>query len=278
MGFWTIVFAQPYRGRAIPFHFGVYSEKTLNREAQSSRDLRWRKLAWEIEELVGEDLPLVFDRESSAQPWLETMDEAGLRCVVRLSTASGVKVKDGGGKEIPPVVGKGKTKHIREAYYRGEVEVKVAGVWQEGQKEPSWVMGNSPSRQQLIEVYQERMKIEQGFRDNESLLNLDKVMNKKQEQLEITLALVFLAYGSGLTIGEEARDEAYGGGGGGGEGKAPGGKGSGRKRHRKWQLYWGLLVLLKKRLRFELEQWQVVLRRALEIWRGRLFAPLPGSV
>jgi hypothetical protein len=25
-GFWMIVFAQPYRGRAIPFHFGLYSE------------------------------------------------------------------------------------------------------------------------------------------------------------------------------------------------------------------------------------------------------------
>ncbi len=29
LGFWMIVFAQPYRGRAIPFHFGIYSERTL---------------------------------------------------------------------------------------------------------------------------------------------------------------------------------------------------------------------------------------------------------
>jgi hypothetical protein len=228
LGFWTIVFAQPYRGRAIPFHFGVYSEETLNREAQSSRNLQWRKLVWEIKELVGGDVPLVYDREFSAQQWLETMNEAGLHYVVRLNTASRVKIKDEGGKEIPLVVGKGKTKHIRKAYYRGEVEVKVSGVWQKGQKEPLWVMGNSPSCEQLIEVYQERMKIEQSFRDNKSLLNLDKVMNKKREQLEITLALVFLAYGLGLMIGEEARDEAYGGGGGGGGGggdeKETGGK------------------------------------------------------
>jgi hypothetical protein len=40
LGFWTIVFAQPYRGRAIPFHFGVYSEATLN-EQITSRNLEW---------------------------------------------------------------------------------------------------------------------------------------------------------------------------------------------------------------------------------------------
>jgi len=73
------------------------------------------------------------------------------------------------------VAGQGKTKHIRKAYYRGEVEVKVAGVWEKGQNEPLWVMGNSPSCERLIEVYQERMKLEQGFRDNKSLLNLKRL-------------------------------------------------------------------------------------------------------
>jgi hypothetical protein len=37
-------------------------------------------------------------------------------------------------------------------------------------------------------------------------------MNKKRGHLEITLALVLLAYGLGLMIGEAARDEVYGGG------------------------------------------------------------------
>jgi len=36
-------------------------------------------------------------------------------------------------------------------------------------------MGNSPSCERLIEVYQERMKLEQGFRDNKSLLNLKRL-------------------------------------------------------------------------------------------------------
>ncbi len=56
------------------------------------------------------------------------------------------------------------------------------------------------------------MKIEQTFKDSKGLLNIEKVMNKQREQLESILALMLLAYGSGVVmIGEAARDEAYGG-------------------------------------------------------------------
>jgi len=216
LGFWMIVFAQPYRGRAVPFHFGTYSEATIAEEA-TSRNLQWRSLAWEIKELVGEQTPLVFDREFSAQRWLETLEEAGLQWVVRLNTKNRVKIKDEEGEEVPLFVEEGGEKHVEGAYYRGEVKVNVAGVRVEGSKEPLWVMGNLPPAS-LIEVYLVRMKIEQTFKDAKSLLSVEKVMSKRRGQLETTLALVLLAYGLGLMIGEGARDEAYYGGGGGGGG------------------------------------------------------------
>ena len=173
-------------------------------------------MVWEIKELVGELTPLVFDREFSAQGWLETLEEAGLEWVVRLNTKNRVKLKDEEGQEIPLFVEKGERKQIEGAYYRGEVKVNIAGVWLEGFKEPLWLIGNlAPSR--LAEVYLRRMKIEQTFKDAKSLLNIEKVMSKRREQLEVTLALVLLAYGLGLMIGEGARDEAYSGGGGGNE-------------------------------------------------------------
>jgi hypothetical protein len=86
--------------------------------------------------------------------------------------------------------------------------VNVAGVWGEGFKEPLWVMGDLPPGR-LVEVYSERMKIEQTFKDAKSLLEMEKAMNKKRSQLEATLALVLIAYALGLMVGEEARDEAY---------------------------------------------------------------------
>jgi hypothetical protein len=208
LGFWTIVFAQPYRGRAVPFHFGVYSEATLNEEL-TSRNLEWRELFWEIKELVGET-PLVFDREFSAQRWLETLEEARCEWVVRLNTKSGVKITDEQGEKIPLLVEKGETREMKGAYYRGQVKVNVAGVWPKNQKEPLWVMG-SLKPDKLLEVYEKRMKIEQTFKDAKSLLNIEKVMSKRRGHLMSTLALVLLAYGLGLMIGETARDEAYGG-------------------------------------------------------------------
>ncbi len=206
LGFWMVVFAQPYRGRAIPFHFGIYSEKTLNEEP-TSRNLRWRELLWEVKDLVGET-PLVFDREFSAQRWLKALEEAGCKWVVRLNTKSGVKFADEEGDEVPLSVEKGEKRNIKGAYYRGETKANVAGVWRKGCREPLWVMGNLPP-EELVEVYEERMKIEQTFKDSKSLLDVEKVMSKKRGQLEITLALVLLAYGLGLMVGEAARDEAY---------------------------------------------------------------------
>lgn len=121
LGFWMVVFAQPYRGRAIPFHFGVYSEATLNEEV-TSRNLEWRELMmWEIKELVGET-PLVFDREFSAQRWLEALEEAGCEWVVRLNTKSGVKItNEFEGEEIPLVIEKGEKCEMEGVYYRGQV-------------------------------------------------------------------------------------------------------------------------------------------------------------
>lgn len=210
LGFWTIVFAQPYRGRAIPFHFGVYSEATLN-EQLTSRNLEWRELFWQVKELVGET-PLVFDREFSAQRWLEMLEEARCEWVVRLNTKSGVKLTDEQGEEIPLLIEKGEKREIKGAYYRGEVKVNVGSVWLKNQKEPLWVMG-SLKPEELLEVYKKRMKIEQTFKDSKSLLNLEKVMSKRRGHLMSTLALVLSAYGLGLMIGEAARDEAYGGAG-----------------------------------------------------------------
>lgn len=166
LGFWAVVFAQPYRGRAIPFHFGVYSEATLNEEV-TSRNLQWRSLVWEIKDLVGET-PLIFDREFSAQRWLKALEEAGCEWVVRLNTKSRVKLKDAEGEEVPLFVGEGERKQMEGVYYRGEVKVNVAALWREGQKEPLWVMGSLPP-ERLVEVYAKRMKIEQTFQGRQEL-------------------------------------------------------------------------------------------------------------
>ncbi|MEZ0347675.1 MAG: transposase, partial [Thermus sp.] len=83
----------------------------------------------------------------------------------------------------------------------------------EGMREALWVMGNLPPGE-LLEVYEERMKIEEGFRDLKGHMGFAGVMSKGWEAMEKTLALVALAYGVGLLVGEEARRRLKGGAGG----------------------------------------------------------------
>ena len=56
--------------------------------------------------------------------------------------------------------------------------MNVAGVKREGHKEPLWVMGSLPPGELLRTYDEERMKLDQSFKDTKSLLNLEKVMNK----------------------------------------------------------------------------------------------------
>jgi hypothetical protein len=72
-----------------------------------------------------------------------------------------------------------------------------------------------------------------------------KIMNKKREQMKKVVALVLLGYALGLLVGEALRDRMYSGNGRGGNNTHPPSELKGRK----WQLYWGLFVLLKQKLR-----------------------------
>ncbi len=58
------------------------------------------------------------------------------------------------------------------------------------------------------------MKTDESFKDVKNLLDLEKIMNKKREQMEKVVALVLLASAIGLLVGEALRERVYGGNGG----------------------------------------------------------------
>jgi len=88
----------------------------------------------------------------------------------------------------------------RGLYCKGEIEVNLAGEWKERFEGPLWVITNLGPAEGL-RIYKARMKIDEGFNDLKSLLNLERVMNKKHEQMEKVVALVLLAYAIGLLVG-----------------------------------------------------------------------------
>jgi hypothetical protein len=137
--------------------------------------------------------------------------------------------------------------HYEGVYYKGKVKVNLAGKWEKGFEEPLWVIGSlKPS--ELLRVYSLRGKIDESFRDLKNLLNLGKIMNKKQVNMEKMVALVVLAYVIGFLIGEGIRDWEYGG-------------------SRKWKLYSGLFILLKRKVTLTRDVLLKVLESAFMIFR-----------
>jgi hypothetical protein len=206
LGFSMLTLACPYKGRALPFAFIIYSEATLSQE-ETSRNLEHRRLFGQVKELLG-DLPLVLDREFSYEGMYREADEEGVRYVIRLNTGNRATITDGEGNRILLSLSPGEKVFYKGVFYKGKVRGNLAGEWREGFKEPLWVFSNIDP-EEALEIYRARMKIDEAFRDLKSLLGLEKIMNKKQENLEKMIALLLLAYGIGLLVGEGIREEVY---------------------------------------------------------------------
>ena len=134
-GYWLLLLATAYHGRAIPFAFVSYSSKTINDEASSRNREHFSAFA-QVKQLLGER-PLVLDREFSYLELLETLLAEGVNFVIRLNV--GVKLFDGEGQAVALSVTKGETRILNKVFYKGKVFANVIGVWQKGFSEPLWV-------------------------------------------------------------------------------------------------------------------------------------------
>jgi hypothetical protein len=243
-GFWLLVLATPYRGRALPCHLLSYSSRTIAQGA-GSRNLHHWEAFDALKDLLG-DKPLVLDRDFSYLELLQYCVHAQVNFVIRLNLRSHPpKLYTAEGREVTLMLGIGQQEVYYQLRYRNQVPVNLIGIWRQGMREPVWVMSNlAPER--ALEIYLGRMKIEEAFRDLKSLLGLDRLMNKTQHNMEQLAALTMIAYAVGLLVGEALRDELYGppppeaGG--------PTQPATRTPAQRKWQRYSGLFILLKHKL------------------------------
>ncbi len=250
VGFQALLLATPYEGRAIPFNFITYSSKTIGSE-MSSRNKEHGRAIGELKELLGDKI-LVLDREFSYEWFFEELVEAGIQFVIRLKTGNKPTILNEEGEKVSLTVARGKKEHYQGVYYKNNVEVNLAGRWDKGFNEPMWVISSlklKPS--EALEIYGLRMKIEECFRDVKSLLDLDKIMNKKRGNMEKMMALVLLSYSIGLLIGEEIRERLY----------------TGRKR----KLFSGLFILLKRKDSVLKEIWKDIMNAVYSIFTRIVF-------
>jgi hypothetical protein len=275
-GFWLMVLATPFRGRALPCGFVTFSSRTLAERGESRNQHHLRAFA-QIKDLLG-DKPLVLDRDFSYLDLLEHLTAARVNFVIRLNRRSHPpKLLNAEGRDADLSLKPGETVVLRDIRYKGKVRLNLIGRWKKGLSEPLWVMTNLEP-QQGLQIYLGRMKIEQSFRDLKSLLHLDQVMNKRQALMEKMVALVLMAFSIGLWVGEGLRDEAYG--------PAPepstkcsrkkGRRPSKRERRlgRKWKRYSGLFVLLKQKLDLPAERLRHVLHSARDSFINLVYHPV----
>jgi hypothetical protein len=246
-GYWLLVLSTPYRGRSIPFSFVVYSSRTIGEQITSRNQEHYRCFE-EVKQLLG-NRPLVLDREFSYHDLMEILTVEHINFVIRLNVGKGVRITDVGGRLVDLSIQPGEKVIRPNVYYLGKVKVNLIGFMQKGLSKPLWII-TSLEPNKGLKIYQQRMKIEQTFRDCKDLLHLSKLMNKHQRHLEQMIALTLIAYNIGLWYGEALRDVMYGQVAIGQLGQSLVGKlAIDTKSHPKWLMYSGLFVLLKQKLR-----------------------------
>lgn len=277
-GFWALLLATPYRGRAIPCGVITYSSKTIATH-QDSRNLNHFRAFAQLKDLLGER-PLVLDREFSYLELLLGLVAEGLHFVIRLNLGSHPpKFWDADGREVSPEVLPGETVVYRKVWYKGQVRVNLIGTWQKGFSEPLWVMTDLEPEEGL-RMYRKRMKIDEMFRDGKSLLGMGRLMNKRWVYMEKMLALLLIVYAIAYLLGERLRDFLYGEPIGekevvSEEEQIPGNPH--RKQGKKWKRYSGLFVLLKQQWRFSVREWERIVEDTWTIFTA-IVLPVPTYV
>jgi len=271
-GFWALILATPYRGRAIPCGMVTYSSKTIA-QGLDSRNLNHFRAFDGLKDMLG-GRPLVLDREFSYLELMLNLFEEQINWVIRLNLrANPPKFYDDDGKEVALSISPGETVVLSHVWYMGKVCMNVVGTWNIGLTEPLWVMTNLEAKQGL-QIYFARMKIEETYRDLKSLLGMTKLMNKQQVYMEKMVSLLLLTFTIGLLVGEELRDLLYG------EPipeieevdeqeRIPGSPSL--KKGKKWKRYSGLFVLLKQKWTLSHEQKTAVLDAALTTFRALVY-------
>jgi hypothetical protein len=266
-GFWALVLATPYRGRAIPCGLVTYSSKTIAQNGDS-RNLNHFRAFEMLKDMLG-DRPLVLDREFSYLELMLNLVEEQVNWVIRLNLrANPPKFYDQDGMAVALTISPGETVIHNHVWYMGKVRVNLVGIWKKGLDEPLWVMTNLAAKAGL-QIYFARMKIEETFRDLKSLLGMTKLMNKQQVYMEKMLALLLLTFTIGLLVGEGLRDLLYGEHIADGEQvpapeRIPGA--SALKKGKKWTRYSGLFVLLKQKWSISAVQQAAILKAAFAVF------------
>ncbi len=207
-GFWLLLLGLPFRGRVLPCGWWTYSSKTLGDEA-SSQNLEVRRFLEDLLTLL-QGRPLVADRGFHDRKFFAWLQAHGIPFIVRVRMKPPLDLTDAQGDPLRPVVLPGQTQIWTWVSHHELQGLTLIGHWEEGWSEPLWLLTTWPNPKEALTWYRWRMRIEAGFRDLKSYLDIEANMNQRWAWMDRTMGLVLLAYGLALLAGELLRDLRWG--------------------------------------------------------------------
>lgn len=207
-GYVNIIYAYPYQGRAIPFYFQTYSSKTIADEMYSRNSI-WRDDITKLK-FLAEKKTIVADREFCSEHYINMLTAENIDFVIRLKVGkaeSPVSITDIKGQKINyQNAKKGKRKHWKNVFYKGKIKINLVRYWNKKYNTPLFIITNKDPKG-AIDLYKQRMKIEETIRDIKDKLGVDKNMCKTKHNLDKMIFMAFLAYCISVLVGESIREE-----------------------------------------------------------------------
>ena len=167
-----MTFGAPFKGRTIPFGIHTYSPSTIEEECSSRNTEHSHGLA-EIVEIIG-DLPVIFDREFSYGGLLKDFEAEKARFVIRFNQGKRrclLATKPPPSGAIAPV-------DVASCHALSRAKPCEVPASRKGFKKPLFIITNIEDPSKAIDLYLERMKIEQSFKDLKDKLGIHKCMSK----------------------------------------------------------------------------------------------------
>jgi hypothetical protein len=204
----AIVIAIPFRMRAIPIYWKVYTNEQIQSMVYKSHNtLVWNFLS-DFKQLQHQALGKerrfiwVFDRGFADVKLMKRLKKWRVGFVIRVCRNVGVEVEGYVGK-LGQYNRSGYVENI--VYHKKErIRVNLHCAWYEGYDEPMLLVSNQACN--LLLLYSQRMKIEESFRDLKSLFGFRNLVLKDhcQQRVELFWLLCVMSMGLSLILYEKS--------------------------------------------------------------------------
>ena len=201
-GFKALVAAVPFRCRAIPIYWQIYTNEQIRQMKYQSHNALIQAFCTTLYRETKAVLPngcepeFVFDRGfARAKYVIKFLDDAGIKFAMRVPKNGGF-AGDGTVQTLKDICST--TLYPKIHYHRTEqIELCLYAIIDERFKEPMFLISNHQTTEYLHRVYQKRMQIEEGFRDLKSCIGFRSLNLKKVSQSRVSLLwlLAIITYG-----------------------------------------------------------------------------------